>query len=229
MNTLDPFGIVKGVGDKLDPTKVGRADTSGVSEASQEMRTRGNEFLDTRRESFTPSQVQADKVKSERVAANDVSGERIGPVQGMGDLRSAMNVAAGNVQQAGQMDPRMQQFLMAAQQSGQYSPEAIQMMQAAAAGQGPSAAQAQMQAGTDQAIRAQMAMAGARGFNPAAMRGAQMQGAEMLQTSANQAAQLRAQEQQAAQQQFLQASLQQELNGLPFSVEKACQKITQEL
>jgi hypothetical protein len=67
-----------------------------------------------------------------------------------------------------------------------------------------------MQAGTDQAIRAQLAAAGSRGFNPAAMRGAQMQGAEMLQTSANQAAQLRAQEQQAAQQQFLQASLQQE-------------------
>jgi hypothetical protein len=159
---------------------------------------------------YKPEEVTTKSIQFDRVNPYSVQGQQIGPVQGMDELSQAQAAAARNAQTAGQMDPRMQQFLQAAQQSGQYSPEAINMMRQAAAGQGPSAAQAQMQAGTDQAIRAQLAAAGSRGFNPAAMRGAQMQGAEMLQTSANQAAQLRAQEQQAAQQQFLQASLQQE-------------------
>lgn len=159
---------------------------------------------------YKPEEVTTKSIQFDRVNPYSVQGQEIGPVQGMDELSQAQAAAARNAQTAGQMDPRMQQFLQAAQQSGQYSPEAINMMRQAAAGKGPSAAQAQMQAGTDQAIRAQLAAAGSRGFNPAAMRGAQMQGAEMLQTSANQAAQLRAQEQQAAQQQFLQASLQQE-------------------
>lgn len=158
----------------------------------------------------TPDKISAQTVRPDRVVTSGIQAANLGQVEGMRDMRGAVNAAAGNVARAGQMDPQTAAYLRAAQQQGQYSPEAISMMQAAASGQGPSAAQAQMQAGTDQAIRAQMAMAGSRGFNPAALRGAQMQGAEMLQTSANQAAQLRAQEQQAAQQQFLAAALQQE-------------------
>jgi len=114
-------------------------------------------------------------------------------------------VAGQNIDQT-----QMNNFLQAANKSGAYTPQSMYMMQQAAQGGGPSAAQSQLQSGVDQAIRAQMAAAGSRGFSAAATRGAQMQGAEMQQAAVNQAAQLRAQEQQAAQQAFLQASLQQE-------------------
>jgi hypothetical protein len=60
----------------------------------------------------------------------------------------------------------------------------------------PSAAQAQLQSGTDAALRAQLAAARSGG-NPAAAYQAQLIGAQTLQTAANQAATLRAQEQQA--------------------------------
>lgn len=159
----------------------------------------GQQFLSTRPEAPKPQQVTPQQVN----AAN------INP-QGFSQFEQALNVASGNVQTAGQMDPKIAQFLQAAQQSGQYSPQAIAQMQQAAMGQGPSAAQAQLQSGVDQSVQAQMAAAASRGFSPAAMRGAQMQSAQMQQSAVNQAAQLRAQEQQAAQQAFLQAALQQE-------------------
>lgn len=79
----------------------------------------------------------------------------------------------------------------------------------AASGKGPSAAQAQLQAGTDAGIQAQMAMANsARGQAGIAnaQKNASTQGAGMLQSSANQAAQLRAQEMQAAQAQYMQGA-----------------------
>jgi hypothetical protein len=64
-------------------------------------------------------------------------------------------------------------------------------------GNDPSVAQQQLQAGTDQALRAQLAAARSGG-NPAAAYQAQLMGASTMQTAANQAAQLRAQERQAA-------------------------------
>lgn len=69
------------------------------------------------------------------------------------------------------------------------------MLMQQAQGQGPSAAQAQLQAGTDAAINSQMAMARSSG-NPMAMRQAQFNAATLGQQNANQAAQLRAQEMQ---------------------------------
>lgn len=71
-------------------------------------------------------------------------------------------------------------------------------------GTDPSAAQAQLQAGTDAALRAQLAAARSGG-NPAAAYQAQLAGAQTLQTAANQAAVLRAQERQAARGDLLQA------------------------
>lgn len=73
---------------------------------------------------------------------------------------------------------------------------------ALANGEGPSLAQAQLQAGTDKSIAAQMAMANSqRGGalqQASALRGAQLGGQQMLADHANRAAQLRAQEQLSA-------------------------------
>lgn len=66
-------------------------------------------------------------------------------------------------------------------------------------GQGPSAAQAQLQSGNDAAINAQMAMARSGG-NPNAMRSAMFNAAGITQQNANAAAQLRAQEMMAGRQ-----------------------------
>jgi hypothetical protein len=148
--------------------------------------------------------------KPTTVTVNPAQVAQIGVPTGSREMNVAIADANANIGQAGRIDPQVAAYLRAAQQSGQYSPQAIGMMQQAAMGQGPSAAQAQLQAGVDQSIQAQMAAAASRGFSPAAMRGAQMQSAQMQQQALNQAAQLRAQEQQAAQQSFLQASLQQE-------------------
>lgn len=158
---------------------------------------------------------QAQPVRPDQVYANTVTGGTVYASQArdpaeMEKLRQSVNMAQENVANAGVMDPQMAKYLQAAQQSGKYSPEAIAMMQTAAQGGGPSAAQAQLQSGVDQSIRAQMAMAGAGGFNPASLRGAQMRAAEMQRTAVSDAAQLRAQEQQAAQAQYLQAAMQQE-------------------
>lgn len=73
-----------------------------------------------------------------------------------------------------------------------------------AGGTDPSAAQAQLQQGTDAALRAQLAAARSGG-NPAAGYQAQLAGAQTLQQAANQAAQLRAQEQQAVRSDMLAA------------------------
>lgn len=197
---LDPSrAIGKGL-SKLDPTKVKKADTSQVQSTAQTVGDLANRYATTNVPLYTPGAISPERVYAATIQQG----------QGMGQLQQAVGTAQGNIQQAGAMDPRIANYLAAAQQAGQYSPQAIGMMQQAAMGQGPSAAQAQLQAGVDQSIQAQMAAAASRGFSPAAMRGAQMQGAQMQQAAVNQAAQLRAQEQQAAQQAFLQASLQQE-------------------
>lgn len=82
----------------------------------------------------------------------------------------------------------------------QHQRELVGQLEMAAKGQGPSAAQAQLQAGRDQAIKTSMALAGsARGPNiGAAQVGASTAATQATQGAANQAAQLRAQEQQAA-------------------------------
>lgn len=84
--------------------------------------------------------------------------------------------------------------------------DALAMYRAAALGQGPSAAQAQLQAGLDAANRQQMSMAAsARGgglARSAAMRGAMANAGDQGLAAAQQAAILRAQEQQAGMQGF---------------------------
>lgn len=121
---------------------------------------------------------------------------QLGPIAGMDQLGNAVTQAEQAYGQAGQVN--IDPFLQALMQSGQATPEALQMAQAAASGQGPSAAQAQLRAGVDQAIAAQMAAGASAGGGAAALRGAQQQAGLMQQQAANQAAQLRAQEQQQA-------------------------------
>lgn len=80
-----------------------------------------------------------------------------------------------------------------------------QMLTQTLAGNGPSAAQSQLQAATDQNIAQQASMAAsARGPNQAlAQRAAMMNGAQIQQQAVNQAATLRAQEMQQAQQNMM--------------------------
>lgn len=113
-------------------------------------------------------------------------------------LRQAVSQAQANTRQAGNVN--VNEYLQALMASGGQSEQALQMAQAAAAGQGPSAAQAQLQSGIDQAIAAQLAAGQSAGGGAAALRGAQQQGALLQQQAANQAAQLRAQEQAQAMQ-----------------------------
>lgn len=86
--------------------------------------------------------------------------------------------------------------------AGGYTTDFLKELMARATGTSTqaSAAQAQLQQATDQALAAQQAQAAAaRGqFNPAVARQLQVQSAQSLQQAANQSAQLRAQEQQAA-------------------------------
>lgn len=128
--------------------------------------------------------------------APTASAAQLGDIQGMDQLAGVVNQAQQAYRQSG--DVNINRFLNALMQSGQATPEALQMAQAAAQGQGPSAAQAQLQAGLDQSIAAQMAAGASGGGGAAALRGAQQQAGLMQQQAANQAAQLRAQEQQQA-------------------------------
>lgn len=96
-----------------------------------------------------------------------------------------------------------------ARMSADAQSDAMGNLQKAARGEGPSAAGAQLQAGTDAGIAAQMAMANSsRGQAGVAnaQKNAQTTGAGMLQNSANQAAQLRAQEMQQAQNAYMQSA-----------------------
>jgi len=91
------------------------------------------------------------------------------------------------------------------QQAQNAQNESLEKLSQAANGYGPSAAQAQLQAGTDQAMQANMAMANsARGQAGLAnaQKNALSQNGVQGQQAANQAAQLRAQEMQQAQSQY---------------------------
>ena len=191
---------VMGALSSADPSKMPRASDKGVKSVSGQLETQGQNFANRdvplyQAPSITPQQVRGSMTQR--------------PV-GMTGLENAIGVAASNVPKAGQMDPRTMAFLQAAQQGGPNTDPALALLRQAAMGQGPSAAQGQLQAGVDQAIKAQMAAAGSRGFSPAAMRGAQAQSADMQQAAVNQAAMLRAQEMQAAQAAFAQSALGQE-------------------
>jgi hypothetical protein len=185
---------------KMDPTTVGRASDKGIKGLTGQMSGLSQQFLNQRVPMYNPQQVNPQQVRAASV----------GRPLGMTALEGAVQTAGDNVGAAGRMDPRTMAFLQAAQQGGANTAQSLNLLRQAAMGQGPSAAQAQMSSGLDQAVKAQMAAAGSRGFNAAAMRGAQMQGAEMQQAAINQSAMLRAQEMQAAQQAFMQGSLSQE-------------------
>ena len=106
--------------------------------------------------------------------------------------------------------------------------EQIAILQAAARGEGPSAAQDQLQLATDQNMRSSLAMAASSRGNPAlAMQSADRQRAIIGQQQGAQAGALRAQEMQSAQAQLAQAiqSQRQQDIGLESSVEVARERI----
>jgi hypothetical protein len=116
-----------------------------------------------------------------------------------GQLGAAQNALAG----AGQTLQGA-----AAMNAGGDVQNALALLQGQAVGTAPSAAQAQLQAGTDQAIKSQMAMANSG--NLSQMLGGQKtamdNAANLTQQSANQAAQLRANQQIAGQQNYANAA-----------------------
>ncbi len=113
------------------------------------------------------------------------------PIARMDNTASMQAATAAGPDLSGSNDWRSQQAALAGQLAN------------AAAGNGPSAAQSQLQAATDQNMHAALALArSGTGNQSAAMKQALMQQGTIGQQAANQSATLRAQEQQAAQAQL---------------------------
>lgn len=191
----------------LDPTRVRKADTAQTQALIDQASTQAKQFFNQPVERFQPTQVTADRIRAGTVTPAQAQAARVGEIAGRQDFLNALAASEGRMGQAGQIDPRMQQFLERSLQQGATTQDALKMLQGAAMGTAPSAAGALMQAGTDEAIRAQMAMGASQGFNPANLRGAQAQGALMQQQAINQGAQLRAQEMAQARQAYGQLGL----------------------
>jgi len=175
----------------IDPTKVGKANTSGVEESKKKMDealAQGQGMLQNRMQ-----QTKAPTV--ERVA-----GPQAGQIdtQFLEALRGQLGSGRQAIQGAG-----------AAQAQAQtQAQEATGLLREAALGQAPSAAQLQQKQAFEAAIASQMAAQAGQGYNPAAIRQAQMQGAQLQAQQAQQAGILAAQEQAAAREQFAQAAQQ---------------------
>lgn len=136
------------------------------------------------------------------------SQNRQGTQMDLGQFNQDLNQTRGLV---GSMTNIGNDYAESAQGRGAFG-ESTGLYQQAAEGRGPSAAQAQLQAGKDAAINAQMSAAGStRGGAlalAAAQRNAQNNIATLNQQTANQAAQLRAQEMQSAMAGYAQAQQQ---------------------
>lgn len=181
----------------IDPTKVKKADESGVrksQEAVGQAGAQGQALLEKRMAETTAPTV-------ERVA---------GPQAGQIDTRFLEAVQAripsGATALQGAGGAQVQ-----AQRLGQ---EATGMLREAATGQAPSAAQLQQQAAFEQAIKAQRGAMAGQGYNPALARQAMLAGAELQAQQAQQAGILAAQEQAQARQQFAEAAQRGESLGL---------------
>lgn len=201
----DPLSV--GVFEKYDPTRVRKADTSKTQAMIDIAGEQAQNYFNQPVERFQPTQIASRNIKAGMYNPERVTAADIGTVAGRQNFMDALAASQGRMAQAGQIDPRMQQFLERSLQQGATTQDALKMLQGAAMGTAPSAAGALMQAGTDEAIRAQMAMGASQGFNPANLRGAQAQGALMQQQAINQGAQLRAQEMAQARQAYGQLGL----------------------
>lgn len=191
----DPFEL-KAL-ENLDPTKVRRADTSQTQHLIDRSVSQGDRLFAQNVERFNPQQITPMRGVTTSV----------GQVAGRGNFIDALSQAQNRANTAGQIDPRMQQFLE--QSLGQVgnTNDALAMLKMAAQGGAPSAAQSVLQSGTDNAIASQLAAASSGGYNPAAIRGAQNQGAMLQQQAVNQGAMLRAQEMAQARQAYGQLGL----------------------
>lgn len=200
---IDPTTALR----KMDPTKVRKVDTSQTQGLIDTSAKQAEKFFNQPVERFQPQQVTADRISAGSVTPAQAQAAQIQEAASRQNFMDALAASQGRMAQAGQIDPRMQEFLERSLQQGATTQDALKMLQSAAMGNAPSAAGAMMQAGTDEAIRAQMAMGASQGFNPANLRGAQAQGALMQQQAINQGAQLRAQEMAQARQAYGQLGL----------------------
>ncbi len=144
----------------------------------------GRQFLNKEVKAPTVGPIRGAQAQAQRAEA-----ARLGDIEGLPQLQQAVG---REYQQAGNVN--IDDYLRVLQQGGQATPQALEMARSAALGNAPSAAQAQLQAGVDQAIAAQFAAGASAGGGAAALRGAQQQSGMMQQQAANEAAMLRAQE-----------------------------------
>lgn len=167
----------------LDPTKVSKADTSGIQGQQKAVGEAG---------------AAAQKTIQERIAATKTpeivktKGPEAGQIN-MGFLQALQGNLPG--QQAALQKMGTQGMGAQAQMQAQ---EATGMLRAAAMGEAPSAAQLQQKQAFEQAIAAQMAAQAGRAYDPAAMRQAQVAGQQLMGQQAQQAGILAAQEQEKA-------------------------------
>ncbi len=154
-----------------------------------------------------PTAVQQMDTAQKQTMQGNVDASNQLAAQGMGEY-GGLAQGAGQTAQAAQgregvqYDPSIQQGYQGLATGQGPMGDSTALWQNAAHGNGPSAAQAQLQAGNDAAMHAQMSMAAsARGGSlaaSAAQRHAMDNSATLGQQTANQAAMLRAQEMQAA-------------------------------
>jgi len=183
----DPYGFE--ALKNFDPTVVKKANTGKTDQLISSATETAAELMQRPVERFVPTQM-----KAQTAFVSPTQAAQVGNVASRDGFLDAINMSQGRFAQAGQIDPRMQEFLNASLNQNGNTNQALAMAQSAAMGTAPSQAQFLMQQSQDDAIRAQMGMAGSGGFNAANMRGAQQQGAMLQQQGINQSAQLRAQE-----------------------------------
>lgn len=161
-----------------DPTKVPKADTSGVQAAEQGLKEKAGRF----------------EAMGERYQQRDAP-----RVMAPQDMRRAnvQNVQTGNLLTSG-FDPSVAATQVGGPTMSPYEQQALDLYSGAATGQAPSAAENMLRAGMERNARQASALAAQRGYDPAAMRGAQYQMAQAGQEAALEAGQLRAQEMEAA-------------------------------
>jgi len=180
-----PFNVaVEGVGggdaSNLDWTKVGRADPAAMRDQASIMRNRQADLLKQQGQ-YTAGRQSPRAAQMQEMPRGLVREARALPV-----AYQAQPVGA----EIGPIDTAQSQ-------------QAIEMARQQALGQGPSGAGLLMRQGMERNARQAMALAGARGYNPAALRQAEYQMSGAGQEAALEAAQLQAQQQLAGQQQFL--------------------------
>lgn len=173
----------------MDPTKISKADTSQVEEATKKIGEAG---------AAGQKALQERMGKIEAPTLERVAGPQAGKVDTgfLEALRGQLPSGAQALQRMGAQDVSAQR--MAAEATG--------LTRAAAMGEAPSAAQLQQRQAFEQAIAAQMAAQAGAAYDPARLYQSQVAGQQLMAQQSQQAGILAAQEQERARAQYVQAA-----------------------